>query len=306
MSDYYQGMLNAAVNFGLLVDYLTIDGEVHRVPTSDKPKSKNGWYQAFSDTQVIILGNWQTNTSVTWRPDNAPLIKTNQYEINQKIRAREAQRAKLQLKAAQEANDIYRNAKAANTAHPYLIKKAIKPCKVLKSFSNKLIVPLVDLSTSPRTLLNLQKIDEKGEKRFLPNGRISGLCCPVLGSNQSSSESKREMLKTIYITEGYATAVSIHTATNCPVLAAMNANNLLAIASIARRKWPDSELIIAGDDDWQTEQKTGINIGKDKATEAAKQVGAKVSFPPFSQEQKERGLTDWNDYFNDKTGVKAG
>jgi putative DNA primase/helicase len=306
MSDYYQGMLNAAVNFGLLVDYLTIDGEVHRVPTTDKPKSKNGWYQAFSDTQVIILGNWQTNTSVTWKPDNAPLIKTNQHEINKKIRAREAERAKLQLAAAYEATEMYKNAKPADRVHPYLLKKMITPCKVLKSFSNKLLVPLVDLDTSPSRLLNLQRIDENGEKRFLKNGRISGLCCPVLGSNLSGGETSPELLKTIFITEGYATAVSIHTATKHPVLAAMNANNLLAIASIAKRKWPDSELIIAGDDDWLTEQKIGVNIGKDKATDAAKQIGAKVSFPPFSPEQKERGLTDWNDYFNDKKEVKAG
>jgi putative DNA primase/helicase len=305
MSDYYQGMLNAAVNFGLLVDYLTIDSEVHRVPTTEKPKGKNGWYQAFSDTQVILLGDWQTGNTVTWRPDNAPQIQTNQHEINKKVRAREAEREKLQLKAAHEANEFYKNAKVANTAHPYLIKKGIKPCKLLKSFSNKIIVPLVDLSTTPSRLLNVQKIAGNGEKRFLPNGRVNGLCCPVNNSNLSSNENKSELLKTIYVTEGYATAVSINTSTNCPALAAMNANNLLAISSIAKRKWPNSELIIAGDDDWLTEQKTGTNIGKVKAIEAAKQVGAKVSFPPFSQEQKERGLTDWNDYFNDNKEVEA-
>jgi putative DNA primase/helicase len=101
----------------------------------------------------------------------------------------------------------------------------------------------------------------------------------------------------VFLCEGYATAASVYQMTQQPVLAAMNAHNLLPVAKLALRKWPGIEIVIAGDDDYLTEQSTGINPGKAKAYEAANLLGVKVSFPPFSPEHKKAGLTDWNDYY---------
>lgn len=61
----------------------------------------------------------------------------------------------------------------------------------------------------------------------------------------------------------------------------MNAGNLLSVAKAVVKKWPNSEIVIAGDDDWLTENDIGFNPGKTKATEAANAIGAKVSFPPL-------------------------
>ncbi len=62
--------LAAAQNFGLLVEHLFTDGEVHRVATQLKPKGKNGWYIAFAGSPVLVMGDWQTGITETWKPDN--------------------------------------------------------------------------------------------------------------------------------------------------------------------------------------------------------------------------------------------
>ncbi len=152
-----------------------------------------------------------------------------------------------------------------------------------------LIIPLVDYSQTPPQLINVQTINPKGIKRFITGGKVTGLCCPIgLPIN--------EPITRLYIAEGFSTAVSVHQITGFPVLAAMNANNLTPIAKIARQLWGDIELVIAGDDDYLTERKTGTNTGKEKALSAAASSRAKTAFPPFSFEQKLAGLTDWNDY----------
>ena len=57
-----------------------------------------------------------------------------------------------------------------------------------------------------------------------------------------------------------------------------------------RETFPDSHIIIAGDDDHQT----GGNPGKTKAEEAAAAVSASVVFPDFGNERPEKA-TDFND-----------
>jgi putative DNA primase/helicase len=72
------------------------------------------------------------------------------------------------------------------------------------------------------------------------------------------------------------------------------------VAKAVKARWPASIIVIAGDDDAKTEQQSGINPGVKKATEAAAAIKAQVSFPPFTPEQKQAGLTDWNDYYTNK------
>ena len=56
----YTEQLNAALNFGLLVDVLECDGQLHRVSTQLKSKGKNGWYIAFNESPTLVMGDWQT------------------------------------------------------------------------------------------------------------------------------------------------------------------------------------------------------------------------------------------------------
>lgn len=284
----YTEQLNAALNFGLLVNSLECDGQLHRVSTQLKPKGKNGWYIAFTEAPTIVMGDWQTGITETWRTDGHKQTHNERVEIQQAIKKAEAERARNHALATQQARDIYSHAKPV-TDHQYLTDKAIDAPSVIRCKDSLLIVPLIDYSLNKPELINVQTINAQGFKKFTKGGRVTGLCCPIeLPIN--------EPITRLYIAEGLSTAVSVHQITGCSVLAAMNANNLTPVAKIARQRWPDIEIIITGDDDYLTERKTGSNPGKDKAINAASMIRAKTAFPPFTFEEKLAGLTDWNDY----------
>jgi phage/plasmid primase-like uncharacterized protein len=65
----------------------------------------------------------------------------------------------------------------------------------------------------------------------------------------------------------------------------------LAVATALREQYKDKLIVIAGDDDHRLE----TNPGRTKALEAAAAVKGTAIFPRLSAEQKERGMTDFND-----------
>jgi putative DNA primase/helicase len=283
-----KSMLSAALDFGLLVNYIEQNEQVQRVSTLIKPRSKNGWYIAYGD--FLIMGDWLTGITETYKPDGYQQTRQDNERIKQSIERHKKEKSRLQDQTANYASQTYESA-AEVAVHPYLASKGLDSSDGLKIVKNQLLVPLVNLMS--QQVENLQRIFPDGAKRFLKHGRITGLCYPCGFKNGIWSK----QLEKVFICEGYATAATIYQMTQQPVLAAMNANNLLPVAKLALKKWPGSEIVIAGDDDYLTEQRTGINPGKAKACEAANLLGVKVSFPPFSPEHKKAGLTDWNDYY---------
>jgi putative DNA primase/helicase len=95
----------------------------------------------------------------------------------------------------------------------------------------------------------------------------------------------------IAIAEGYATAATVAKYGNVPAVAAFDSGNLLAVATALHERWPDKRIMIAGDDDHKLEN----NPGRVKALEAALAVHGTVVFPNSTAEQKEKGMTDFND-----------
>ena len=63
------------------------------------------------------------------------------------------------------------------------------------------------------------------------------------------------------------------------------------MARALHERWPDKRVIIAGDDD----HKLHNNPGRGKALEASMAVNGMVVFPNLTVEQREKGLTDFND-----------
>lgn len=100
---------------------------------------------------------------------------------------------------------------------------------------------------------------------------------------------------TVYICEGYATAVSIQKA--CPeniVVAAFSAGNLSHVALKIRDLYPTKRIIIACDNDAYTLiGGKPTNIGILKGRQAAALIGAEVRYPVFTAGAS--GLTDFND-----------
>lgn len=124
-----------------------------------------------------------------------------------------------------------------------------------------IVVPLRDAAGR---LFNLQIITENGKKLFLSNGRKTGLF-HILGKPAEDGP--------FGITEGYATAASVHMARGWPVAVAWDAGNLPHAAAELVKIYPKSRFFVLADDD---------AIGLIKAAEAAKACGGCVVVPNFT------------------------
>ena len=83
----------------------------------------------------------------------------------------------------------------------------------------------------------------------------------------------------LLIAEGFATAASLHEATGRPAAVAFDAGNLAHVVKALRKKYPAALIVLAGDDDRDTEARTGSNPGRLKATAAARSVQGLAVFP---------------------------
>jgi phage/plasmid primase-like uncharacterized protein len=140
-------------------------------------------------------------------------------------------------------------------------------------------------------LWTVQYIKEDGKKRFARESRKHG-CFHVVGAGNAAEGLQRlANSPVIAIAEGYATAATVAKCGNAPAIAAFDSGNLLAVSTALRERWPDKGIVIAGDDDHKLEN----NPGRAKAVEAALAVGGVAVFPNSTAEQREKGLTDFND-----------
>ena len=198
----------------------------------------------------------------------------------ERFKAREAQReadeAARHQAAAGEATRRWQDATAC-TEHPYLTTKAVQAHGVRSDASGALLVPMRDTAG---TLHSLQTITADGEKRFLSGGRVKG-CYHAIGKPKGGA---------LIVCEGYATGASIHDATGQAVAVAFNAGNLEAVAVALHAKHPALKIVVAADDDHQTEGNPGIT----KATAAAQAVDGVVAVPDFGTDRPGRA-TDFND-----------
>jgi putative DNA primase/helicase len=164
--------------------------------------------------------------------------------------------------------------------HRYLQRKAVLPFGTRADRFGNLVVPVTD----GESLLSLQFIRSDGTKRFLTGGRVAGGFLRI-------DTGKR--LSPIVICEGFATGATLHMETGAPVICAFNAGNLLAVAKRIRAAHPQSQIIIAADNDQWTEGNPGVT----KAREGALAISAKLLIPDFSGMDMSAEPTDWNDWF---------
>jgi len=194
-------------------------------------------------------------------------------------RRRSEERLKQErLAAVRQANHLWKMAKRADRLHPYLIDKQVSPLKLRQLSRGRLLVPLC----IEGRLINLQIIDCQGEKRFLKSGQVTGCYSPIGTIREGCC---------LYVCEGWATGATLHMHTGNPVVCAMNAGNLKAVATAMRARYGSSlELVIAGDDDRQTKN----NPGRWAANRAAIATEALVVFPEWPANSPD-SLSDFND-----------
>ncbi len=230
-----------------------------------------GWYK---DWQTDFTFNWafKTNAKTEFTQEEK---KQFAKECQNKKRKEALIDKKKKADAKVEANQKWNNAELANNNHPYLVSKKIRSYG-LRQLKGKLLIPIyIDGEIS-----SLQTIANNGSKIFLPNGEIKSGYFEIKANPNI-----------ILIGEGYSTVASCYQATNYHCVIAFNAGNLKAVAFTIRHQYPQSQIILLADNDqWNS---NGINIGVEKATEAAKAIDGTIIVPSFSDLSTKP--TDFND-----------
>lgn len=128
-----------------------------------------------------------------------------------------------------------------------------------------MVVPLRDAGGK---LWALQTINHLGTKLFPKFGRKMG-CFHLIDTADEPSP------PIVAIAEGYATAASVHEATGWPVAVALDLGNMQRVAQLMRAMFPQSQLILCGDDDPDKPD----NPGRTKTEALAEQLRCAVAFP---------------------------
>ena len=290
MSDPIEHFRLAIAAAGLTVpDDIHADGAIHRFSTNGRRGDDSGWYSLHTDgIPAGAFGCWPEGMQSTWcaKLDNA-MTDAEREAHRKRIKAMKAQREADSLETQQEASKtaaaLWGKADTAK-AHPYLTTKGIKPHGV-KVFADKLLIPLRDTAG---TLHSLQTIALDADKRFHPGGRVKG-CYHSIGKPAG----------VLVICEGYATGASIYECTGHAVAVAFNAGNLETVGLALHAKYPSLKIIVAADDDHQTDGNPGVT----KAKAAALAIDASLAVPSFSAGRPDKA-TDFND-LHQLTGADA-
>ncbi len=262
-----------------------VEGKLTRATCSCKPHKKgrdaNGWYLYHADEPATLTwGCWNSECpnaaggTLTAKSETA-LSSAEQAAIKARIeavrKAREDERQQVEQATRTKAARLWKFGHDVAADHPYIVKKGIRPVGI-KQVKDMLLIPMTATGTGEPE--SLQLIFPDSSKKFLAGtGAIPGPLYHVIRGTNTGP---------LYIVEGYATGLSVHEASGASVIVAFSSGKLPAVATVLRDRFPDREIIIAGD--------TGN--GSSKATEAALKISGKVVFPAMSEGTTG---TDWND-----------
>lgn len=250
-----------------------------RFSTNGKASDRAGWVMMFPDGTGAVFGDWRSGETYTWQMsrENQPShdeIKEIRRKAEVAKKAAEQAREQQYAEAAEEAAKILGNAELAES-HPYLKSKSINPNRAYK-IGNTLVIPVY----GPKGIQSLQSIDQFGNKKFMPGGKMNGGFFAI-----------GEPTDQIIICEGFSTGASIHQATGNQVYVAFNAGNLEKVAKYVRGI-TDKRIVIAADDDCDSDK----NIGLEAAKQASKAIGATYVLPLIDGKPNSV-KTDFNDLY---------
>jgi putative DNA primase/helicase len=256
------------------------DGKIHRFG-----KKNRYWYVAHRHPiPVCIYGDWKFGTKNKYIHRDANLGTVADRLLVQKTISA------LEMKRLEESDQKYKVAggvaqklwaKAQPAMfHEYLKQKQILPMGIKVDQHNNLLIPLRE----GKLIHSLQFIQVDGTKRFLKNGKTKGMYYSIKPENQPGK---------LLICEGFATGVTLYMETKTPVIAAFYAANLASVAKKIRKQYPESKILICGDNDHCTEG----NPGKQAAIIAAKICGGNWTIPDFAGLNPSPKDTDFNDLY---------
>ncbi|WP_031480064.1 zincin-like metallopeptidase domain-containing protein [Maridesulfovibrio frigidus] len=274
-----------------------MDGTLQRIPVIEgKQNSKDGAYTGFLDGNPAgFIQNHKTGLKMNWKAEGHQLTDEQKAELKaqsaQKKQEREKLLAEQREKASKRSYAKWKNAKDwANDKQTYLAKKGVYGYGVKVNEHGNLIIPGRDVNGHIHTLQTVTEEAKLFEKGGLKSGSFHTI----------DPDQKIAQGGPILIAEGYATSASIHMATGEPTIVAFDASNLEPVAKALHEKYPDSPIIILGDNDHHLKN----NVGVEKAEAAAIAVSGVAIVPKFSDSEREQGLSDFND-LHQSSGLDA-
>lgn len=239
-----------------------------------------GWFRSFREgvTHKYIS---KPNREFTAEERNAWKKKAEAARDAQAKVVKEAQ-----AKAGIMARKIWERASKEGESE-YLKQKGINKLHGARIYKGAVCVPI----SIGGEIKSLQFI-APDKKRMLTNGEIAGGYFGIARSLDDFS--------IIFICEGFSTGATIREAMNMPVVCAMFAGNLEAVAMAIRKKYPNARIVFAADNDAFTTNARGEpeNVGIIKAQAAAVKIGgAAVIYPEFAPEHQSKENNDFNDAF---------
>jgi Uncharacterized protein conserved in bacteria len=285
MSDPIQQFRNALADAGVILaphSQIIGDGALHRVPlVNDRPGQKTAWYRLHLDSPIAGAGgDWRQGLSIRWTMQRQSALSSKDRKILQlRIERERAERhAELEAQhkeAARRALWIWNHADSAKADHAYLRRKQISP-GIARQRDDLLLLPIAGFDGDLR---GIQTINPAGEKRFTRGMQKKGAFIRV--------DAMPAPDKQLIVAEGWATATSLAgLSPGACVIAALDAGNLQAVATEARRRFPRIDLVVAADAD---------PVGMEKAKIAAITANAKWIWPKFPKNAP-AGLSDFNDW----------
>jgi phage/plasmid primase-like uncharacterized protein len=262
---------------------------------SKNSRAKPGWLRIFPGGHGGIAGNWRTGEQLPffaedWRDgaiDTAEFI-ARRAALRQAQHVAEIQRRQLAATAAGRAKAIWTRSVPLAKPHAYLERKAVSDEGLLRQLGWAPIL-LVPATSIDGELRSLQFIAPDGTRRFLRDGDVHGCFC-ALGLPEPPVEPEQ-----ILICEGVATALTLRAASRLPVVCAFSCSNLVAVARNLRQRFPHGNILVCGDDDWQTKRPVR-NPGAIAAKKAAEAIAGRWVLPNFKGvEERSPADTDFND-----------
>ena len=267
-----------------------MDGKPHRCRVEgDKNSEKSGTYTGYLDGHPAgFMQNHRNGVKENWKSAGVKLDPAQKAaliaEAAGKLQEREATRLQQHESCSKRVQTKIGKLLQIDTKTPYLESKGISKSPGIFTDANtsNTFIPAYD---SEGKVWTMQRIDEAGTKLFEKGGKKEG-CFHVIGGYENLAKSP-----IIIISEGFATASSVSEAVGFSTVAAFDAGNLKTVAMALHEKFPDKSVLIAGDDDVHKK----VNVGRQKAIEAAEAVNGTAVFPIFGDGEKANGLTDYND-----------
>jgi putative DNA primase/helicase len=271
---------------------LILDDREHRFKvTGDKGSEKSGWYKGsdLGHKATVTIGDWRTREKKYFaayadsKSINPSEVATQKKERSKKQALQKLEDSKKQCIALNASNKLFDELKPSSELHAYVESKRLESnYNARVDDRNTLIVPLVNIEGQVQSYQRIfwDSEDSKFSKRFA-KGLASQGAMAVVGDIATAKEA--------YLCEGWADAATLHQCSGTTSIAAMSASNLVDVARLIKKKYPELKVTIIADND---------DVGREAANAAAKSTKYKTLTPVSAKDISDMYLAEGREQIN--------